>query len=125
MDWESVEHLFQDEYTATLIDRQVLALDRCAAACSAGVLVADLKGFSVVLGLATRAVNEHGGPFEGACCALIRVMSKVTIHFRVVACFAIPITQHSCVLVAAISASKSTRRTLCKRCAYRNFVVPC
>ena len=77
LDWESIERLFADEYTATLIDRQVLALERAAAACSAGVLVSDLHGLSVILNLAMRAVSEHGTPFVGACCQLLRVLGKV------------------------------------------------
>lgn len=77
MEWEVIERLFEDSYTSTLVDRQVHALERAAAACTNGVLVKDLRGFSVILGLAARAVNEHGAPFQAACCALFKVFAKV------------------------------------------------
>jgi hypothetical protein len=83
MDWQGIVRLFDDEYTSALINRQVHALSRVVAACKPGVLVSELKGFSVVLDLATRAVGEHGAAFEETCCALLRIVGKVRISVQI------------------------------------------
>jgi hypothetical protein len=114
MDWQGIERLFQDEYTSALIDRQVHALDRVAAACSNGVLVSDLHGLYVVLTLAVRAVGERGAIFEAPCCSLLRVIGKVRYTCGLVqlnSFFYLPHPHSS--QYTALSSPKSARRTRC------------
>ena len=119
MDWEAIERLFKDEFTSSLIDRQVNALERAAAACAGGILVSDLRGFSVALGLATRAVHEHGAPFEAASCALIRAASKV--KSLVERCRTLVYIVHCQPFPAALSPPTGSRGALCQCRACRHL----
>lgn len=113
MDWGAIQRLFEDDFTSSLIDRQVNALERAAVECSGGILVSELRGFSVVLSLATRAVIEHGAPFEGCCCALIRVVGKVRGRTEVATLALLEVTTPAC--SAALPPSTSARGALCER----------